>query len=215
MLGSRRAQSSQPCPPRPSGVPSQEQRGRRAVPCQAVPGMARGSAVRRAREVLGQDAVCWVRVGLSCPPDHFLPYLGNLDFLLPFVPYFSLVKLSLVLLETAAGAGPGERAGGSGCFSAHAPAAELAPPEWHRRNDSRLCRALAAGGALGGAALFVLVFLRSRGGGRGRAEHPVSGWCWDLPCPAHRTQNGLHSHEHHTPALPASHSWSGRLPGFC
>lgn len=66
-------------------------------PCQAPPcrGKPRarhtaGAPVRRAGsgEVLGQDAVCWVRVGLSCSPDHFLPYLGNLDFLLPFVPYF-------------------------------------------------------------------------------------------------------------------------------
>lgn len=76
----------------------------------------------------------WVRVRLSCSPDHFLPHLGNLDFLLPFVPYFSLVKLSLDLLETAAGAGPAERAGNSGSFSSftmHAPAAEPAPPKWH------------------------------------------------------------------------------------
>jgi len=58
---------------------------------------------------LGQGAACWVRVRLSCSPDHFLPHLGNLDFLLPFVPYFSLVKPSLDLLETAARAGEGLR----------------------------------------------------------------------------------------------------------
>lgn len=137
MLGSGRAQSSQPCPPRPSGVPSQEQRGRGAtVPSRAVPGelWPARALLSGSGEVLGQDAVCWVRVRLSCSPDHFLPHLGNLDFLLPFVPYFSPVKLSLVLLETAAGAGPGQRVGGSGCFSslaAHNPAAGLALPKWH------------------------------------------------------------------------------------
>lgn len=76
----------------------------------------------------------WVRVRLSCSPDHFLPYLGNLDFLLPFVPYFSLVKPFLDLLETAAGASPREQAGGSVSFSSftvRAPAAEPAPPKWH------------------------------------------------------------------------------------
>lgn len=38
------------------------------------------------------------------------------------------------------------------------------------------------------------------------------GWCWDLPCPAHRTQDGLYPHEHHTPVLPASHSWVKEAP---
>lgn len=33
-----------------------------------------------------------------------------------------------------------------------------------------------------------------------------------LTCPAHRTQDGLYLHEHHTPALPASHSWVREAP---
>lgn len=137
--------------------------------------------------MLGQDAVCWVRVGLSCSPDHFLPYLGNLDFLLPFVPYFSLVKLSLVLLEAAARAGPGERA--------VSPLSPLTPPRqsWHRRNGTRLCQALAGGEVLRGELLqprLLLAFLRKRGDGSGRVVQHRSAVCpaWlvlgsDLPCP--------------------------------
>lgn len=198
MLGSGRAQSSQPCPSRPSGVPWQEQRGPgAAVPCQAVP--CQGSCGRHGRscpaagsgEVLGQDAVCWVRVGLSCPPDHFLPYLGNLDFLLPFVPYFSLVKLSLVLLETAAGAGPGERAGGSGCFSslaAHAPAAELALLKWHPAVQSPRCWGVLRGELYSPVCSWLS--LGTEGMAEGERYNAWSTLCpaWlvlgsDLPCP--------------------------------
>lgn len=97
---------------------------------------------------LGQDAVYWVRVRLSCSPDHFLPYLGNLDFLLPFVPGFSLVKLSLDLLETAAGAGAGLRSG-RGALALTPPSPCMAPwQSWHHLNGTRLCETLGEGGAV-------------------------------------------------------------------